>query len=200
MVAKHIIPELSVNQRDALEGYGYCSALYINVLLEQWESIAKAGAFEMYTPGRYQTWMHVLDPLHIGAYQPVHRPDQPTVLSMFRYLRQPGLPIDEQLKLNRYDLEQKPFKEIEREICTELEHVLGPWGFQAAKDIKAITVNRWGHGYIVFPHPDAHSPHHVRGRQRIGRISFAGADASGSPWTQGAFREAHRAVHEQLAL
>jgi len=32
--------------------------LYINVPLEQWEPIAKAGAFEMYTPGRYQTWMH----------------------------------------------------------------------------------------------------------------------------------------------
>ena len=26
------------------------------------------------------------------------------------------------------------------------------------------------------------------------------SDASGSPWTQGAMREAHRAVHEQLAL
>jgi spermidine dehydrogenase len=119
---------------------------------------------------------------------------------MFRYLRKPGLPIDEQLELNRYDLEQKPFEELEREIRTELEHVLGPWGFEAAKDIKAITVNRWGHGYIVFPHPDVESPHRYRGRERIGRISFAGADASGSPWTQGAFREAHRAVHEQLAL
>ncbi len=112
MVAKHIIPELSENQRDALEGYGYCSALYINVLLEQWEPIAKAGAFEMFTPGRYQTLMHVLDPLHVGAYQPVHRPDQPTVLTMFRYLRKPGLPIDEQLELNRYELEQNPFGHI----------------------------------------------------------------------------------------
>ena len=55
-------------------------------------------------------------------------------------------------------------------------------------------------GYIVFPHPDVDSPHRIRGQKRIGRISFAGADASGAPWTQGAFREAHRAVHELLAL
>ena len=68
--------------------------------------------------------MHVLDPLHVGSYRPVHRPDRPTVLSMFRYLRQPGLPIDEQLKLNRYELEQTPFEELEREIRTELDHVL----------------------------------------------------------------------------
>ena len=78
--------------------------------------------------------------------------------------------------------------------------MLGPWGFNPAEDIKAITVNRWGHGYIVFPHPDVDSPHRIRGQKRIGRISFAGADASGAPWTQGAFREAHRAVHELLAL
>ena len=199
-VAKHIVPELSEDQREALEGYNHCSALYINVLLDQWKPIADAGAFEMYTPGRYQTWMHVLDPLHVGAYQPEHRPDKPTVLSMFKYLRKPGLSIEEQLKLNRYELETKSFEELEREIRTELEHVLGPWGFNPAEDIKAITVNRWGHGYIVFPHPDVDSPHRLRGQKRIGRISFAGADASGSAWTQGAFREAHRAVHEQLAL
>ena len=107
---------------------------------------------------------------------------------MFRYLRQPGLPIDEQLELNRYELEQKPFEELEREIRTELEYVLGPWGFDAAKDIKAITVNRWGHGYIVFPHPDAHSPHRLRGRERIGRISFAGVDAR--RYARGASRRA----------
>jgi spermidine dehydrogenase len=199
MVAKHIVPELSEEQRDALEGYGYCSALYINVLLDQWRPIAEAGAFEMYMPGRYATWMHVLDPLHVGAYQPEHHPDKPTVLSMFRYLRKPGLPIDEQLKLNRYELEAKSFEEIEREIRTELDHVLGPFGFDPARDIKAITVNRWGHGYIVFPHPDVERPHRLRGRERTGRISFAGADAAGTPWTQGAFREAHRAAHEQLS-
>jgi len=200
MVAKHIVPELEADQRDALEGYGYCSALYINVLLEQWKPIADAGAFEMYLPGRWATWMHVLDPLQLGAYQPIHRPDSPTVLSMFKYLRKPGLPIEEQLKLSRYELESTPFETFEREIRQELDHVLGPWGFDPARDIKAITVNRWGHGYIVFPHPDVDSPHRERGRSRLGRISFAGADASGSPWTQGAFLEAHRAVHEQLAL
>ena len=31
---------------------GLIVAVDINVLLEQWEPIAKAGAFEMYTPGR----------------------------------------------------------------------------------------------------------------------------------------------------
>ena len=199
MAAKHLVPEISGGQREALEGYGYCSALYINVLLEQWRPIADAGAFEMYMPGRYATWMHPLDPLRIGAYRPEHRPDQPTVLSMFRYLRKPGHPIDEQLKLNRYELEATPFEEIERQVRTELAHVLGPWGFDPAQDIKAITVNRWGHGYIVFPRPDVEAPHQVRGKQRLRRISFCGADAAGSPWTQGAFREAHRAAHEQLS-
>jgi len=200
MAAKHIVPELSGPQRAALADYHYGSALYINVLLSHWRPVAEIGAFEMYTPGGYATWMHVLDPLRVGAYHPEYHPDHPTILSMFRYLTKPGHSAEEQMKLNRYELESKPFEEIEREVRTELERLLGPWGFDAARDIQAITVNRWGHGYIIFPHPDVDAPVQVRGRERVGHISFAGADAGGSAWSQAAFQQGHRAAHEQLAL
>ena len=200
MAAKHIVPELSESQREALEGYHYGSALYINVLLRHWRPIADIGAFEMYTPGGYATWMHVLDPLTVGTYRPIYHPDHPTVLSIFRYLTKPGHPPEEQMKLNRYELESKPFEAIEREVRRELVRLLGPWGFDPAEDILAITVNRWGHGYIIFPEPSLDAPVYVRGREPVGRISFAGADAGGTAWTQAAFQQAHRAAHEQLRL
>ena len=40
-----------------------------------------------------------------------------------------------------------PFETFEREIRGQMQRVLGPGGFDAARDIVAITVNRWPHGY-----------------------------------------------------
>jgi spermidine dehydrogenase len=198
MASKHIVPELQEEQRSALGEYHYASALYINVMLRHWRPIAEAGAFEMYLPGGYAAYMHPLDPLHVGSYRPEHHPDKPTVLTVFKYPHKPGHPAETQTKLVRYELEAKPFEDFEREVRSELNHILGPWGFDAAQDILALTVNRWGHGYNVFPKPDLDSPAYERGRERIGRISFAGSDAGGQAWTQAGFEQGHRAALEQV--
>jgi spermidine dehydrogenase len=201
-VAKHVVPDLAEDQRRALEEYRYSSALYINVLLKHWRPIAEIGAFEMYWPSGYCTWMHVSDPLTVGEYRPEYHPDKPTILSMYKYIHRRGLPPSEQMKLGRYEMETKSFADYEREIRAELNHVLGGHGFDAARDIAGITVNRWGHGYNYFKEPGPRekleNPPYQTGRQKLGRISFAGADAGGTPWTQAALAQAWRAVHEQL--
>jgi spermidine dehydrogenase len=201
-VAKHVVAGLPEEQRRALEEYRYCSALYINVLLRQWRPIADIGAFEMFWPDGYCTWMHVSDPLTVGAYRPEYHPDKPTILSMYKYIYEPGLDPKEQMELGRYQMERTTFEQYEREIRRELNHVLGPHGFDAARDIAGITVNRWGHGYTYFKEPGSKSrlenPPYREGRKQLGRISFAGADAAGNPWTQAALAQAFRAVHEQL--
>ena len=38
-----------------------------------------------------------------------------------------------------------------RDIRDELDRMLGPGGFSSARDIAAITVNRWSHGYAYAP-------------------------------------------------
>jgi spermidine dehydrogenase len=202
-VAKHVVPDLPEGQRRALEEYRYSSALYINVLLTHWRPIADIGAFEMYWPSGYCTWMHVSDPLTVGDYRPDYHPDKPTILSMYKYIYHPGLDPGEQMKLGRYEMEQKSFEEYEREIRRELSHVLGSHGFDAARDIAGITVNRWGHGYNYFKAPGSKSsletPPYRAGRVQHGRISFCGADAGGTPWTQAALVQSWRAVREQLS-
>jgi spermidine dehydrogenase len=167
------------------------------VLLKQWRPIADLGAFEMYWPSGYCTWMHVSDPLSVGEYRPAYHPEKPTILSMYKYVHQRGLEPREQMELGRYEMERKSFEEYEREIRSELNHVLGAHGFDAARDIAGITVNRWGHGYNYFKEPGS-KPVYRTGREKLGRISFAGADHGGTPWTQAAMAEAWRAVHEQL--
>ena len=202
MVAKHIVPDLPSEQIAALDKYRYCSAVYLNVLLEHWRPIAELGLYEMYLPGGYCTWMHIADPLRVGDYRPAYHPDKPTLLSMYKYIYQPGLDPDEQMILGRLEMENKPFEEYEREIRTELQHMFGKHGFNAAEDILAITVNRWGHGYNFFKGPklstSTDGKPFLRGRKKFGRISFAGADAGGSPWTQLALQQGRRAALEQL--
>ena len=53
----------------------------------------------------------------------------------------------EQFKAGRYDLLSTTFEEFERKIRDQLTRILTPGGFDPARDIKAITVNRWPHGY-----------------------------------------------------
>jgi spermidine dehydrogenase len=203
-VAKHVVPDLSSGQRQALEEYRYCSAVYVNVMLRNWRPLAKAGALETYWPGGYFTWFQISDPLHVGGYRPDYKPDKPTVLSLYKYIHTPGLDPSHQMRLGRMEMEQKPFEAYEREIRAELNHILGAHGFDAARDILGITVNRWGHGYNFFKAPSPAGrldpPPYRKGRERLGRISFAGADAGGTPWTQAAMVEASRAVREQLSV
>jgi spermidine dehydrogenase len=202
MVAKHIIPELSHLQLKALDQYRYTSALYINVLLRHWRPIAQLGLYEMYLPGGFCTWMHISDPLYLGHYRPEYHPDKPTILSFYKYIHQPGIDPDEQMTLGRIEMENTPFEVYERQIREELYYLFGSWGFDPANDIVAITINRWGHGYNFFKKPGAYykkgeAPYEF-GRMRLGRISFAGADAGGSPWSQLAMQQGRRAALEQL--
>ena len=200
MVAKHIVPELGAPQRAALDDYRYCACLYINVMLRNWRPIADVGAFSMQLPGGYCTWMEVADPLSVGSYRPKYHPDSPTVLSMYKYLYTRGLSPTEQMRRARRQIQHKTFAEYEREIRGELNHMFGRWGFDARRDILAITVNRWGHAYNFFPSVPGRAPAYESGRHQLGRISFAGADAGGIPWTLSAMDQAHRAAHEQLSL
>ena len=97
-----------------------------------------------------------------------------------------------------------PFETIEREIRAQLQRMLGAGGFDARRDILAITVNRWPHGYAYTydtlgdpDMPDAQRPH-VIGRRPLGRIAIANADAGAAAFTNVAIDEAERAVQECL--
>ena len=97
--------------------------------------------------------------------------------------------------------------EFERDIVRQLDGALGPGGFDAARDIAGITVNRWPHGY-AYEYNDYSDPPdwgrdkgpHIAGRARIGRISIANSDAAAFAYVNGAIDAAGRAVNEQLAL
>ena len=118
----------------------------------------------------------------------------------------PGMSAREQQMAGRYDLLSTPFSTFERNIRDQLARVLGEAGFDPARDITSITVNRWPHGYAYEYNPlwdpdwpPGESPCEV-GRQRFGRITIANSDAAAAAYTDAAMDEAYRAVGELLGL
>ena len=109
--------------------------------------------------------------------------------------------------MGQVELLATTFETFEHNIRDQLTRTFGPTGFDAARDILAIAVNRWPHGY-TYTYNTLFDPEAwaftstsdrpaVRGRQPIGsRITIANADAAASPHTDAAINEAYRAVAE----
>ena len=116
----------------------------------------------------------------------------------------PGLPIKDQYRAGRAELLATSFETFEHHVRDQLDRMFGAGGFDSEKDILAITINRWPHGYAYSysslfdpSFPPGEEPH-VIGRQRFGRISIANADAGASAETSTAIEQAMRAVNEVL--
>jgi spermidine dehydrogenase len=114
----------------------------------------------------------------------------------------PGLPERDQHRAGRADILNTSFAVFERNIRDQLARILGPAGFDAARDITAITANRWPHGYayeynpLFDPEwPAGEAPHEI-GRARFGRIAIANSDAGAAAYTDSAIDQAYRAVVE----
>ena len=120
----------------------------------------------------------------------------------------PGLPRRDQHRAGRQQMLDTSFEQFERETRSQLARMLAGSGFDPAKDIAGITVNRWPHGYS-YTYNSLYDPLEwvftespkrpcIVGRQPFGLVSIANSDAAASPHTDAAFEEAHRAVQERL--
>jgi len=154
----------------------------------------------------YHSNMNLEQPTDIAGYRPSLAPEEPILLRMLRTPCKPGLSARDQQRAGHVDLLMTPFSTFERNIRDQLARVLGGGGFDPARDIDAITVNRWPHGYAYEYNflwdpewPKGQSPCEI-GRKRFGRISIANSDAAAAAYTDQAINQAYRAVHEQLEL
>ena len=91
--------------------------------------------------------------MSFGGYEFSHGPDEPIVVHMERFAskRDAGLAPREQHRVGRHELLRTSFETMEREIRSQLGGMLAGGGFDPARDIAAITVNRWAHGYASWP-------------------------------------------------
>jgi spermidine dehydrogenase len=203
VVIPYICDELPDKQKDALASAAKVPLLYTSVALRNWTSFQKLGASSIYAPGCYHSRFALDLPVSIGGYECSHKPEEPIVVHMMKTPCKPGRPARDQHRIGRMELFTTTFETMERNIRDQLARTLGPGGFDPARDITAITANRWPHGYSYeynslwdkFWLDGGETPCEVA-RQPFGRIAIANADAGAYAYTDCAIDQAYRAVGE----
>ena len=206
MMVPYLCPEIPKAQQEALQYGTKVPLVYTVVAVRNWQPWQKLGMARVSTPGMYHYGVQLDRVVDIGEYRSPRTPDQPILLRMARTPCKPGLTEREQHTIGRMELYETPYSSFERSIRDQLLRVLGTGGFDPARDISAITVNRWSHGYAYEYNPlfdpdwkPGESPAEI-GRKRFGRITIANSDAGAAAYTDIAFDQAYRAVLELTAI
>lgn len=203
-----ICGELPAKQVEAMKSVTKVPLVVGNVALRHWRAFAEIGFSSFYSPGDVLFKHTNLDfPVSMGDYKFAAGPDDPIVYAGWCCPTAPGqgLNAKEQHVAGRRRLYELSFDDFETSISEHMDGMLGGSGFDADRDIAAITINRWPHGY-AYEYVDMNDPldwgrdngPHVTGRAKVGRISIANSDAEGHAYLDGAIDAADRAVNEQL--
>jgi spermidine dehydrogenase len=208
MFIPYLVPDLPAKQKEAL-AYGVKGPLvYTSVGVKNWTAWQKLGISNINAPGMFHTTVSLTEAVSLGDLKHPQTPEEPVILHLTKAMVAPGKPRREQHRLGRAELLATTFETFERNIRDQLGRSLGAGGFDPARDIIAITVNRWPHGY-AYTYNSLYDPMEwvftatderpcVVGRQPYGLIAIANSDAGASPHTDTAFWEAHRAVGDVL--
>ena len=202
-VIPYLCPEMSDKRKEAL-AYGVKMPLvYTNVQISNWKAFQKLGISAIYAPGAYFSNVTLDFPVSMGDYHFPSSPDESCLLHLLRTPCEPGLNCKDQYRAGRWELVSTTFETFERRVRDQLGRMLAAGGFDPARDIQAITVNRWPHGYSYeynelfepVDRPASERPC-VIGRQPFGRIKIANSDADGHAYTNTAIDQGYRAVRE----
>jgi spermidine dehydrogenase len=198
----YIALEVGAAQRAALHENVRAPLVYVNVVVRNWQPWHKLGVAYIDNPGG--TYSAALDfPVSLDGYKFSADPTKPACLHLMHTPAMPnqGLNMRQQYRAGRTRLYTMSFEDFEREIRDELGRMLGAGGFEFDRDVTAITVNRWPHGYAYTPTPLYDEPAQQEriaklARQRVGRIAIANSDSGWDAYTHVAIDQAYRAVRE----
>ena len=204
----HLCPELPAAQKEHL-AYGVkVPFIWASVLLRSGAAVSQGGASVYQCPGSFFELVSHAPPVTLGAYKAPSNPDDPMVMFMGHMPAPKGDGSQsgrDLYRLGRRKLLATPFSDFEVEIRKQLTGMYGQYGFDADRDIEAITINRWSHGYayeymeLYDPAwPEGQAPHEL-GRKPVGRISIANSDSEAYAYVQAAIKAAMRAVGEVVA-
>jgi spermidine dehydrogenase len=205
-VIPYITDELGAEQIAALKDQQKVPLIYTNVQIRNWRAFEKLGIAGFEMPSGFWEGAAIDYPVSIGDYTFAQQPDDPVVLHLSKVVVSGarGVSARDQALAGRRSLMTIGFEDMEREIRDMLGRALAEGGFDPARDIEAITCNRWSHGYAyeyMRPWdafwPDGELPI-VKARKPWGRIAIANSDSGAYAYAHSAIDQAARAVRELL--
>ena len=203
----HLCPEMSEKQKEGLRYGVRAPFVYANVLLDNGRAFSQLGVQFTHCPRDPFQWVSAAPTMTTGGYSPPRDASDPMAVFM---MASPTPAAEhgvgrELYRAGRHRIYAATFEQYEEEIRQQLQSMLGEYGFDQARDIRAITVNRIPHGYaysyLGLDDPEwaaGEAPHEI-GRARFGRISIANTDAEAMPLMDAAFDAAWRAIEEQTS-
>jgi spermidine dehydrogenase len=206
MMIPYLMPDLPAAQRQALAQNVKTPLVYINVLTRNWKPWVALKVSAISSPMAFFSQAALDFPVSIGGYRHSQNPEEPIVVHMVHVPGAPnsGLDARSQFHIGQAKLLAMTFADFEDRIRDQLDRMLGPGGFDSRRDIAAITVNRWPHGYSyvensLFDGDDYQDRVLKVARQRFGRVAIANSDAAGDAYAHLAIDQAARAVRELLS-
>jgi spermidine dehydrogenase len=218
----YICPDMPDKQKAALHTAVRACNQSTNVMFRNWEAFAQLGISGVSYPNSFYGGMRLNFGRPTGGLAVSEDPSQPVLVGFNTAANSgiaanptmmsellggasipPGTPMDDQFRAIRAGLLQTPFEHFERAVRGQAAAALAGSKFDPARDILAITVNRWPHGFatgrnVLFdqidPQDDLSPP--LIAKQKFGRIAIANSDASGVGIAQTAIDEACRAVRD----
>jgi spermidine dehydrogenase len=167
-VVPYLCPEMPDIQKKALHAAVRAANQETSVLFRNWEAFAKLGVSNITCPNAFYGRVGMSTPMLMGSMKPIRDPSEPMLVgfgtgansgmmsnpTMVKDLLgdsmpAPGTSMDDQFRACRMGLLQTPFETFERNVRRQAAGALAGTGFDPARDIVAITVNRWPHGFAT---------------------------------------------------
>ncbi len=149
MMLPYLAAELRQSQRQALSAGVKAPLVYVKVAVRNWEPWVKAGVHEVTNVMGFYSRIKLDYPVSLGDYRFARTPRDPIGLHLV-HVPTPGLTGTDQRaawRAGRAILYATSYQEFENRLIDELTRIVGGTGFNAQRDIAAISVYRWGHGY-----------------------------------------------------
>ena len=203
-VIPYICDGLPASQVEALNDQVKVPLIYTNVLLRNWSAFKKLGVASIRAPGHFWHSAELDFPVSMGSYRFADQETDPILLHLSTIPLFPGKSPRDQAAAGRRMIGRLDFDYLEYTIRDLLARALGRGGFDPARDIEAICVNRWSHGYAYeYMRPwDKYWPEGplpiATARQRFGRIAIANSDSGAYAYAHSAVDQGIRAVRELL--
>ena len=203
MMIPYLLKGLPAPQAHALSQNVKFPLVYTKVVIRNWQAFEKLGVHEIYAATQPYSRIKLDYPVSMGGYDHPRDPTQPIGLHMVYVPTSPnsGMNARDQARAGRGKLYGQTFEQLEAQLRDQLQRMLGPGGFDHERDILAITVNRWSHGYAsfsnsLFDDAEENTAWMNLARKPVGHVAIANSDAAWSAYAHAAIDEAYRAVGE----